>query len=157
MATMDIFAGANLTVEVGTHTPGSKTPTTDFEEIPEIGAFPTVGAENVVIDVVTYNNAYNRKLLGTKSVPDITLTVNYLPDNKIHQKLLELEENQQRAQFRITYYEDTTHTQSYSITYVAFVSSSVTSGDKDQVVTRDFVLAVDGGPIESKVTVVPTP
>ncbi|MDI4746066.1 hypothetical protein MJL33_33130, partial [Salmonella enterica subsp. enterica serovar Kentucky] len=42
--------------------------------------------------------------------------------------------------------------QSYSITYVAFVSSSVTSGDKDQVVTRDFVLAVDGGPIESKVT-----
>lgn len=26
MATMDIFAGANLTVEVGTHTPGSKTP-----------------------------------------------------------------------------------------------------------------------------------
>ncbi len=36
---MDIFAGANLTVEVGTHTPGSKTPATDFEEIPEIGAF----------------------------------------------------------------------------------------------------------------------
>ncbi len=91
-----------FTVEVETHTPGSKTPATDFEEIPEIGAFPTVGAENVAIDVVTYNNAYNRKLLGTKSVPDITLTVNYLPDNKIHQKLLELEENQQRAQFRIT-------------------------------------------------------
>lgn len=152
MAEMDIFAGANLQVEVGTHTPGSKIEATDFKVIPEIGAFPTVGAENVVIDVVTYNNAYNRKLLGTKSVPDITLTVNYLPDNEVHQKLLELEEKQQRAQFRVTYYEDATRTSSYSVTYVAFVSSSVTAGDKDAVVTRDFVLAVDGGPLVTKIT-----
>ncbi|CAH6081978.1 TPA: hypothetical protein OT044_000452 [Citrobacter koseri] len=151
MAAFDIFSGANLQVEVGTHTPGSTTPATDFVVIPEIAAFPTVGAENVVIDVVTYNNAYNRKLLGTKSVPDITLSVNYQPDNAVHQKLLQLEESQTRAQFKITYYENATHTNAYSITYVAFVSSSVTSGDKDEVVKRDFVLSVDGGPIATEI------
>lgn len=152
---MDIFAGANILVEVGTHTPGTEA--TDFKEIPEIGSFPVVGTENTVIDVVTFNNAYNRKLLGTKSVPDISLTVNYLPDNEVHQKLLELEEKQKRAQFRITYFENAEKTSSYSVTYVAFVSSSVTAGDKDAVVTREVVLAVDGGPIATKITSAPTP
>ena len=155
MAQFDIFSGANVEVEVGTWTAGSKVEATDFEVIPELGSFPTVGAENVVIDVVTYNDAYNRKLLGTKSIPDITLTLNYLPDNAVHQKLLELESTQQRAQFKITYYENASRTNSYSVTVVAFVSSSVTSGEKDAVVARDFVLAVDGGPIATKVTVTP--
>ncbi|HHT3956216.1 TPA: hypothetical protein ACTYGH_005135 [Citrobacter freundii] len=104
----DIFSGSNVTVEVGTHTAGSKTVATDFKEIPELGSFPTIGAENVVIDVVEYNDKYNRKLIGSKSVPDITLTVHYLPDNEVHIDLLNAEENQLRKQFRITYYEDGT-------------------------------------------------
>lgn len=148
----EIFSGANVQVEIGTWTAGSKTPATDFEVIPELASFPTVGAENVVIDVVTYNDPYNRKLMGTKSVPSITLTVNYIPDNAVHQKMLELEANQQRAQYKITYYEDATRTNSYSVTYIGFLSSSGTAGEKDAVVTRDFVLEVDGGPIDSLVT-----
>ncbi|MDA8518965.1 phage tail tube protein [Citrobacter sp. Igbk 16] len=148
---MDIFAGANISVEVGTHTAGSNTPATDFKEIPEIGSFPTIGAENVVIDVVEYNNKYNRKLIGSKSVPDITLTVHYLPDNEIHQLLLSLEDEQKRAQFKITYFEDASKTTGYSVLYVGFISSSVTSGDKDAPVDRNFVIAVDGGPIETKI------
>nr|EKU1808949.1 hypothetical protein [Citrobacter freundii]EKX8166551.1 hypothetical protein [Citrobacter freundii] len=46
--------------------------------------------------------------------------------------------------------EDGTHTNGYQIVVVGFVSSSVTSGDKDDVVNRDFVIAVDGGPLEAK-------
>lgn len=148
---MDIFSGSNVTVEVGTHTAGSTEVATDFKQIPELGSFPTIGAENVVIDVVEYNNKYNRKLIGSKSVPDITLTLHYLPDNAVHQDLLVAEENQLRKQFRITYYEDGTHTTGYQVVVVGFVSSSVTSGDKDDVVNRDFVIAVDGGPLEAKV------
>ncbi|EJK2770901.1 hypothetical protein NK723_004404 [Escherichia coli] len=143
----DIFAGANVTVEVGTYTAGSTTPATDFEIIPELGAFPTMGASSVVVDVVTFNSAYNRKLLGTKSTVDIPLTVNYLLDNPTHNKLLQLAEDQKRAQYKITYYTDGTHTEGYYAIYNAFISSSTTGGDKDAVVTREFVLAVDGGPI----------
>lgn len=153
---MDIFSGAILSVEVGTHTAGSNTPATDFKEVPEIGSFPTIGAENTVIDVVEFNNKYNRKLIGSKSVPDITLTVHYLPDNEVHALLLQLEDEQKRAQFKITYFEDQTKASGYSVTYVGFVSSSVTSGDKDEVVNRDFVIAVDGGPIETKI-IAPAP
>ncbi|MDV0678314.1 phage tail tube protein [Citrobacter freundii] len=155
MAKMDIFTGANLSVEIGTHTPGSKTPATDFEDIPEVASFPTIGAESVVVDVVTYNDSYNRKLLGTKSIPQITLTVNYLADNPIHQKILALSESQQRAQFKVTYYENALRNSGYSVTYVAFISSSVTAGDKDQVVTRDFTIDVDGGPIATEVIEAP--
>ena len=139
--------GANVTVEVGTYTAGSTTPATDFEIIPELGAFPTMGASSVVVDVVTFNSAYNRKLLGTKSVEAIPLTVSYLPDNLTHIKLLQLAEDQKRAQYKITYYTDGTHTEGYYAIYNAFISSSTTGGDKDAVVTREFVLAVDGGPI----------
>ncbi|EEC8320237.1 TPA: hypothetical protein L7317_004629 [Escherichia coli] len=144
---MIFLHGSDVTVEVGTYTAGSTTPATDFEIIPELGAFPTMGAESVVIDVVTFNSAYNRKLLGTKSVPDIPLTVNYLPDNAVHTKLLALAEDQKRAQFKITYYTDGTHDEGYYAIYNAFISSSTTGGDKDAVVTREFVLAVDGGPL----------
>ncbi|HCN8288286.1 TPA: hypothetical protein N6453_004601 [Escherichia coli] len=139
--------GANVTVEVGTYTAGSTTPATDFEIIPELGAFPTMGAESIVVDVVTFNSVYNRKILGTKSVGDIPLTVNYLLDNLTHIKLLQLAEDQKRAQYKITYYTDGTHTEGYYAIYNAFISSSTTGGDKDAVVTREFVLAVDGGPI----------
>lgn len=84
---------------------------------------------------------------GTKSVEDIPLTVNYLPDNITHIKLLQLAEDQKRAQFKITYYTDGTHTEGYYAIYNAFISSSTTGGDKDAVVVREFVLSVDGGPL----------
>lgn len=73
--------------------------------------------------------------------------MNYLPDNPIHSKLLQLAEDQKRAQFKITYYTSGTHDEGYYAIYNAFISSSTTGGDKDAVVTREFVLAVDGGPL----------
>ena len=73
--------------------------------------------------------------------------MNYLPDNPIHSKLLQLAEDQKRAQFKITYYTDGTHTEGYYAIYNAFISSSATGGDKDAGVVREFVLAVDGGPL----------
>ncbi|MGU0044307.1 hypothetical protein ACVXHA_26390 [Escherichia coli] len=139
--------GANVTVEVGTYTAGSTTPATDFEIIPELGAFPTMGAESVVVDVVTFNSVYNRKILGTKSVGDIPLTVNYLLGQSYPYQALATSRRSKRAQYRITYYTDGTHTEGYYAIYNAFISSSTTGGDKDAVVTREFVLAVDGGPI----------
>lgn len=146
---MSIMTGANLKVELGTYTAGSSTAAADFQEIPEVATFATSGFESTVIDVVTYNSAYNRKLLGTKSIPDIELTVNYLADNTVHQKLERLADDQVRTQVKITYYENATRTTGFFVIYNAFVSSNLIAGSKDEVVTKAFTLAVDGGPIQS--------
>ncbi|HDR2686695.1 TPA: hypothetical protein QHU51_004721 [Escherichia coli] len=144
---MDIFSGANLKVEVGTS--AGTTLATDFKEVPEVASFTTSGFESVVIDVVTFNSAYNRKLLGTKSIPDIELQVNYLPDNETHQLLETLADEQKRCQIRLSYYTDATETTGCYVVYTCFVSSTTIAGDKDAVVTKSFNLAVDGAAIES--------
>ncbi|ENC3733712.1 hypothetical protein ABJW07_001188 [Shigella sonnei] len=144
---MDIFSGANLKVEVGTS--AGTTLATDFKEVPEVASFTTSGFESVVIDVVTFNSAYNRKLLGTKSIADIELQVNYLPDNEVHQQLETLADEQKRCQIRLSYYNDATETTGFYVVYTCFVSSTTIDGDKDAVVTKSFNLAVDGAAIES--------
>lgn len=156
MAFQNIFSGANLSIEIGTYavdevTGKVKIPT-DFKEVPQIASFPQVGFESTIIDCVVYNSPFNEKLLGTKSVPDITMTINYIPSDPIHQKLLALADSQKRAVFKVSYFDDAEHTNGYYETYVAFVSSTATNGDKDQVVTRDIVLAVSGGSIDSGIT-----
>ncbi|WP_419058922.1 hypothetical protein [Kluyvera georgiana] len=148
----DIFSGATLTVEIGTHTVGSTEVATDFVEIPEISAFPQIGLQSTVIDVVTYNSKYNRKLLGTASVPDLELTMNFIPDNEVQAKVLALADSQVRAQFRITYYMDETKTNSYSVTYVGFVSNTQSNGSKDEVVTRNITISIDGAPLKTTIT-----
>ncbi|GKX45268.1 phage tail protein [Pectobacterium carotovorum] len=147
---MDIFAGANIKVELGT---AGSTVSSTFEVIPEIGVFPTSGSESTVITVKSFNTTYDRKLLGSRQVPDITLSVSWLPDNAVHAKLLQASENQTRVQVRITYYENATNTTGYSVVYNGFISKDNVTGDKDQAVIREFTLAVDGKAVESKVLI----
>lgn len=99
--------------------------------------------------MVTFNSAYNRKLLGTKSIPDIELTVNYLPDNTVHKLLETLADEQKRCQVKIEYFNDSTHTDGFYVIYTCFVSSTTLAGDKDAVVTKTFNLAVDGAAIQA--------
>lgn len=141
----DIFSGANLKVEFS-KTAGT-TAATDFKDIPEVANFTTSGFESTVIDVVTYNSPYNRKLLGTMSVPNIELEVNWLPDDEIHLELEAAATSQVRGQVRISYYEDATHTAGTYVIYNVFVSSTTVSGGKDEVVKKNFTLAVDQGPV----------
>ncbi|HAT5009554.1 TPA: hypothetical protein I9774_000406 [Serratia marcescens] len=143
----DIFSGANLKVEFST-TSGS-TASTDFKVIPEVASFVTSGFESTVIEVKTFNDSYSRKLLGTKSVPDIDLEVNWLPDDVVHMSLEKAAIDQTRGQVRFTYYEDSTRTTGYFVVYNVFVSSTTVSGDKDEVVKKTFTLAVDKGSVAS--------
>lgn len=143
---MDIFSGANLVVELGT---AGATVATDFKQVPEVAAFTASGFESTVIDVVTFNSKHNRKLLGTKSIPDIELKVNFIPDNEMHQKLEQLADDQKRCQVRLSYFEDETHTTGFYVVYTCFVSSTTLGGNKDETITKTFNLAVDGGEVKS--------
>ncbi|EFO2889185.1 hypothetical protein QSZ17_002271 [Escherichia coli] len=150
---MDIFSGANIKVEVGS---AGAAVATDFVEVPEVNTFTTSGFESTVISVKTFNTAYDRKLLGTKSIPDISLAVNYLPDNATHQKLEDLADTQKRCQIKLSYFENADQDTGLYVVYTCFVSSTTIGGDKDEVVTKTFTLAVDGAAIDSGlITVTP--
>lgn len=151
---MDIFSGANIKVEVGS---AGATVATDFVEVPEVNTFTTSGFESTVISVKTFNTAYDRKLLGTKSIPDISLAVNYLPDNATHQKLEDLADTQKRCQIKLSYFENADQDTGFYVVYTCFVSSTTIGGDKDEVVTKTFTLAVDGAAIDSGLITVETP
>ncbi|WP_415839002.1 hypothetical protein, partial [Pluralibacter gergoviae] len=110
-----------------------------------VNTFTTSGFESTVISVKTFNSAYDRKLLGTKSIPDISLAVNYLADNAVHQKLEQLADEQKRCQIKLSYFEDSSEETGFYVIYTCFVSSTTIGGDKDEVVTKTFTLAVDGG------------
>lgn len=145
---MDIFAGANLGVSIGT---AGTTESTTWTAIPEIASFATSGGNSTVINVTTFNQLYSRKLLGSKSVPDISLSVNWIPDNTVHQQLIATSDNQTRIQVKLEYFQDATRTTGYFVCYNAFVSADTVSGGKDEVVVKEFTLAVDGGPVAAGV------
>ncbi|MGX5091035.1 hypothetical protein ACWKXX_07680 [Enterobacter sp. UPMP2061] len=142
---MDIFAGSHIRAFIGTN---GATVATDFKEIPELASFVMGSKESTVIDVVTYNQSYNRKLLGTQSIANIDLQVNLLPDNEVHQLLQSHFTDQTRCQIRLEAYENGTMTTGFYETYRAFVSTATTEGSKDEVVKATFTLAIDGAPLE---------
>ncbi|CRY67039.1 Uncharacterised protein [Yersinia kristensenii] len=142
----DIFSGSNITVELGQ---AGSVVSTSFVIVPEVAAFPSTGSESAVISVKTFGSTYDRKLVGTRNQPDITLTVNWLPDNVQHLALLKAAEDQTRVQVRISYYENATKTNGFFTVLNGFVSKDLISGDKDSVVTREFTLSVDGAPVAS--------
>lgn len=142
----DIQSGANIRASIGT---SGNTVSTTFTEISELASFTTSGGTSTVIDVVTFNSPYNRKLLGTKAVADISITVNYLADNEVHSQLVAANENQTRIQLKLEYFQDATKTNGFFVVYNGFVSGDQLAGDKDSVVTREFTFAVDGGPVDS--------
>lgn len=143
---MDIFAGAHIKAFLA---PNSATTATTWTEIPELASFAVGSMESTVIDVVTYNQLFNRKLLGTQSIPNIDLEVNLLPDDETHQKLQQHMKDQTRCQVKIEVYENGTMTTGFFDVYRAFVSTASISGSKDEVVKCTFTLAVDGAPLDS--------
>ncbi|ELQ6646666.1 hypothetical protein QRK49_004387, partial [Escherichia coli] len=65
------------------------------------------------------------------------------------QKLEQLADDQKRCQIKLSYFEDATKTTGFYVIYTCFVSSTTIGGDKDEVVTKTFTLAVDGAAIDS--------
>ncbi|MCW6030168.1 hypothetical protein [Pantoea sp. JK] len=142
----NIQNGATITASIGT---AGNVSSTTFTEIPELASFTTSGGTSTVIDVVTFNSPYNRKLLGTKSIADIAITVNYLADDEVHQQLVDANENQTRIQLKLEYFQNPTKTEGFYVIYNGYISGDQLAGDKDSVITREFTFAVDQGPVAS--------
>jgi len=141
---MDVFTGSNITVGVGTAGP---TTATTFTTIPEIAAFPGTGSTATVIEVVSFNSSYNRKLVGSKTNADVTLQVNWMPDNTVHQQLVTAFENGTRIQLKFSYFTDATKTAGSYVVYNGFISEKKIESDRDKVVNMTLNFACDGAAV----------
>ena len=141
---MDVFTGSNLAVGIGT---AGATQATTFTNIPEIAAFPSTGSTATVIEVVSFNTSYNRKLVGSKTNADVTLQLNWLADNTVHQQLVTAFENGTRIQLKFSYFSDATKTTGSYVTYNGFITERKIESDRDKVVNLTLNFACDGAPV----------
>ncbi|BEC01783.1 hypothetical protein [Escherichia coli] len=146
----DIFAGSYVSVYFNSEVTNTDIDSEKFVEIPETGAFPSTGIEREVITAPNFTHKYSRKLVGRGSVPDIDLTVNYIPGS-IHDQLYKLAEDGKRGQFKIVYWMDASKETGVAKMYNGFLSNATFNGGETEVAGLTMTLSVDGGPIASAV------
>ncbi|EDA8844931.1 hypothetical protein A4M37_19290 [Salmonella enterica subsp. enterica serovar Typhimurium] len=154
-AKFDIFSGGLVGLFLHEDVANKDLKSESYIEIPECAAFPETGIERGTIDVPNFSNAYNRKLVGRMSVPDIDLSVNYMPGNEAHEKLIKAAEDGKRIQIKVVYYVDATKTSGIQIAYNGFLSKATLTGGEDAVVGRSFTFAVDGAPVKQEIFAAP--
>ncbi|WP_407820396.1 hypothetical protein, partial [Escherichia coli] len=104
----DIFSGGLVGLFLHEEVTNTDLDSESYLEIPECAAFPETGVERSTVDVPNFGGPYNRKLVGRMSVPDIELSINYMPGNEVHEKLIKATEDGKRVQIKIAYYIDAT-------------------------------------------------
>lgn len=146
MADFDIFAGSYVSVFYNSDVTNKDFDSEKFQEVPETGAFPSTGIEREVITAPNFTHKYSRKLVGRGSVPDIDLTVNYIPGS-IHDNLYKMAEDGTRGQFKVVYWIDATKTVGVGKVYNGFLSNATFNGGESDVTSLAMTLSVDGGPV----------
>lgn len=149
-AKFDIFSGGLVGLFLHEEITNKDLNSEAYVEIPECSAFPETGIERNTIDVPNFSNAYNRKLVGRMSVPDIELSVNYMAGS-VHDKLVKAAEEGKRIQIKVVYYIDATKTAGIQIAYNGFLAKTSLTGGEDAVVGRSFTFSVDGAPVGQEV------
>ncbi|HCA0103454.1 phage tail protein [Pseudescherichia vulneris] len=144
-----MFIGNNVKVEIA-DAPVGGGQATSFTVLENVSAFPAAaGAETNMVSVNVFGEQYARKIPGSRSVPDLTLSVFWRP-GAVGQEMLEAAAASNKlVQVKVTYYQniaDPTGPAYYSIVN-GYASSDATSGDFDNAVTRDFVISVTGAPV----------
>lgn len=155
MATnFDVFAGSYISIFFNKDVTNKVLDSKDFVEVPETGAFPSTGIEREAITVPNYSHTYGRKLVGRGSVPDIDLTVNYIPGS-VHDELVKLAEDGKRGQFKVVYWVDASREIGIGKVYNGFLANATFNGGESDVVSLAMTLSVDGGPIATGIIEVP--
>jgi len=143
------FVGNNVTVEIA-DAPANGGQATDFTLIEDIAAFPQMAsAESTVVTVNVFGEKYVDKIIGSRSVPDLTISVNWKP-GAVGQGLLDSAlASDKLVQIKVTYYQNISDKDGaayYSIVN-GYVISGNNNGDFDAIVTRDYVVSITGGPV----------
>lgn len=123
---------------------GSGSPET-FTAIPEVKSFNGPGGSASVIDVTDLASTAKEKRMGLQDEGQLSLTLNYIPDNAVHMGLRSDRANQTLRNFRIVF-TDTGDTQ---WDFAGFVTGFTVSGGVDNVVEANVTIEISGAITES--------
>lgn len=139
----DVFIGSNVDVYFSKKTDNTSIQGVDFALVDQVSVYPETGGSRNVIEVVNYSNPETAKLVGKKSVPDITLQLNYIIGDPQHEALKALFESGERAQFKIIFWMDQAKTIGIVKIYNGFIASISQTGGDDTATQLTFVISVN--------------
>ncbi|TJZ59580.1 tail fiber domain-containing protein [Raoultella planticola] len=136
----NIFTGNGFKLFYNTDTGNQIPDAYQNKQIELLAAMPSVTFNNNTSTIEVYDSSFSTKLLGDKSVNDIEIVVNYIPDNPSHEFLDNAVESQEEFQLIIQYQTDENNMMDYSIIN-GHLSSKQISGDKDAVVQSTYMFS----------------
>lgn len=117
-----------------------------FTVIPEVKSFSGPGGAASVIDVSDLSSTAKEKRMGLRDEGQLSLTLNYLPDNAVHDGLRTDRANRTLRNFKIVF-TDTSPATTWS--FAAYVTGLSISGGVDNVVEANVTLELSGSIVET--------
>lgn len=116
-----------------------------FTDIPEIVSFSGPGGSGQVIDVTDLDSAAIEKIMGLPDEGQLTLEINYRPDNAVHAGLRTDRANQTLRNFRITF----TDPGATTWTFAAYVLNFTAQGGVNAAGRASVTLEITGAITEA--------
>lgn len=113
---------------------------TEFQTVANVTDFSGPGGQASVIDVSNLASTRREKMMGLADEGQFSMTLNWDPDNTVHQLLRTLRNNRTRAEFKITLTDSTPAT----AIFFGYVLGVNLSGAVDQVVKAAVTVEIDG-------------
>ena len=117
-----------------------------YTTIPEIKSFNGPGGSASVIDVTDLQSTAKEKRMGLQDEGQLQFTINYIPDNAVHQGLRADRSARTLRTFKITF-TDTSPKTVWS--FSAYVTNFAVSGAVDGVVEAQVTLEISGSITEA--------
>lgn len=117
-----------------------------FTTIPEIKSFNGPGGAASIIDVTDLSSTAKEKRMGLRDEGQLSLTLNYLPDNTVHDGLRTDRANRTLRHFQMVF-TDTSPKTTWS--FSAYVTGLAISGGVDGVVEANVTLEISGSIVET--------
>lgn len=134
----DIFTGNGLKLYYNTDLGNLIPDNYKNVQVAALAAMPSVTFNSETNKLEVYDSDYSTLIVGGKTVGDLEIVVNYIPDNETHMFLDAAAKNQTEFQLIIEYQTDQEGMIDYSILNGAISSFSL-SGDKDAVVQKTYI------------------
>lgn len=116
-----------------------------FDTIPEVKSFTGPGGSAAVIDVTDLQSTAKEKRMGLADEGQLSLTINYIPDNAVHQGLRADRAARTENDFQIIFTDGLSTNWDFS----AFVTAFSVSGGVDGVIEATVTLEITGSITES--------
>ena len=117
----------------------------EYRAIPEVKSFSGPSGSAPVIDATDLGDTGKSKRMGLPDEGQLSLTINYIPDNEIHAGLRTARINRTAQSFRIIF----TDTGTTQFNFSGFVTGFAVSGAVDGIIEATVTVEITGAVTES--------